>query len=195
MILDRFVGILGLFTVGSAAIIFGSLSGLFTASVFQKLSVLVPTIMALCGMYVLRLYTEPPLFFPKMIRQYYLLITTQLHKIPVMLLISIPSQFVACSTYLLLGLLWGHGLEFLYIYAVFPIISVLLLLPISVGGIGYKEVLFVQFFSTIGVSAQEVIPITLTTTVSKLVLALLGWLLSHKHVVGDKMYVITKKNR
>lgn len=62
-------------------------------------------------------------------------------------------------------------ISYLELLVFIPIIVVVTLLPISLGGIGLKEGLWVYLFSRIGLSVEQALLLSLTITV-------LGWLLS-----------------
>jgi uncharacterized protein (TIRG00374 family) len=63
------------------------------------------------------------------------------------------------------------SISYLELLVFIPIIVVVTLLPISLGGLGLKEGLWVYLFSRIGLSAEQALTLSLTISV-------LGWLLS-----------------
>lgn len=63
------------------------------------------------------------------------------------------------------------SVSFLALVVFIPIIVVITLLPISLGGLGLKEGLWIYLFSRVGLSSEEALLLSLTVT-------LLGWLLS-----------------
>ncbi|NEZ55744.1 UPF0104 family protein [Leptolyngbyaceae cyanobacterium CCMR0081] len=65
----------------------------------------------------------------------------------------------------------GISISFLALLVFIPIVVVITLLPISLGGLGLKEGLWVYLFSRVGLGAEEALLLSLTVTV-------LGWLLS-----------------
>lgn len=62
-------------------------------------------------------------------------------------------------------------ISFLALVVFIPIVVVITLLPISLGGLGLKEGLWIYLFSRVGLSSEEAVLLSLTVTV-------LGWLLS-----------------
>ncbi|MEM9163480.1 MAG: lysylphosphatidylglycerol synthase domain-containing protein [Cyanobacteria bacterium P01_F01_bin.4] len=65
----------------------------------------------------------------------------------------------------------GISVSFLALLVFIPIVVVITLLPISLGGLGLKEGLWIYLFSRVGLSSEEALLLSLTVT-------LLGWLLS-----------------
>ncbi|MBT9316375.1 lysylphosphatidylglycerol synthase transmembrane domain-containing protein [Leptothoe spongobia] len=63
------------------------------------------------------------------------------------------------------------SISFLALVVFIPIVVVITLLPISLGGLGLKEGLWIYLFSRVGLSSEEALLLSLTVT-------LLGWLLS-----------------
>ncbi|MEM6255890.1 MAG: lysylphosphatidylglycerol synthase transmembrane domain-containing protein [Cyanobacteria bacterium P01_D01_bin.156] len=65
----------------------------------------------------------------------------------------------------------GVTVSFLALLVFIPIVVVITLLPISLGGLGLKEGLWIYLFSRVGLSAEDALLLSLVVT-------LLGWLLS-----------------
>lgn len=63
------------------------------------------------------------------------------------------------------------SISFLALVVFIPIVVVITLLPISLGGLGLKEGLWIYLFSRVGLSSEEAVLLSLTVTI-------LGWLLS-----------------
>ena len=61
-------------------------------------------------------------------------------------------------------------------FTVFPVITVLSSLPLTPGGLGVREGLFVELLNTLGVAASKALPLSLLTYLGGLVWSLLGGL-------------------
>ena len=90
------------------------------------------------------------------------------------------AKSMGLSFLLQLGIVYYHylvaqqlkiSISFLELLVFIPIIVVVTLLPISLGGLGLKEGLWVYLFSRIGLTTEQALLLSLTIT-------LLGWLLS-----------------
>lgn len=62
-------------------------------------------------------------------------------------------------------------------FTVFPVITVLSSLPLTPGGLGVREGLFVELLNTLGVAAVKALPLSLLTYLGGLVMSLLGGLI------------------
>jgi len=95
---------------------------------------------------------------------------------------SVALQAIIILQFYIFALALGLDLS-LVVFAVFiPVILVLLMLPISVGGLGVREGLFVVFFSTVAVSAAQALALSLLFFVSGLTMSLYGgylFMISH----------------
>ena len=90
------------------------------------------------------------------------------------LLWSFVLQLEVIVQFYLFGLALGWSVPFI-VYALFvPIILLLLMLPISIGGFGVREGLFAAFFSTVGVDAAHAVALSWLWYGSGLIQALYG---------------------
>ena len=96
-----------------------------------------------------------------------------------MTMLSIISQFIVCLSYVVLGFIWNVGYKMLYIFVFMPFIAIFLILPISVGGFGATEAVFLFFFEKVGINKELILTITTTVAVNKILMALEGWLLNN----------------
>ena len=77
---------------------------------------------------------------------------------------------------LYIGLSLGIELRVRDYFTVFPVITVLSSLPLTPGGLGVREGLFVELLNTLGVAASQALPLSLMTYLGGLVWSLLGGL-------------------
>lgn len=57
---------------------------------------------------------------------------------------------------------YGHPVSLVYNITFFPVISILVMLPITIGGIGVREGAFAWFYATVGVPAEVAVCVALT---------------------------------
>lgn len=77
---------------------------------------------------------------------------------------------------LFIGLSLGVELRVRDYFTAFPVITVLSSLPLTPGGLGVREGLFVELMNTLGVAAVKALPLSLLTYLGGLVWSLLGGL-------------------
>lgn len=184
--IDRFVGILGLFLIGILALCSAVVLHVYEPPIDVVFFITMPAVSLVLLFIFIQLGFALPRHFPEWLRQKYLQLLSYNHVLRKLVLISIFSQFISCLCYWLLGVYWGVGNEMAYIFVFFPLISVLLLLPISIGGLGYKEVIFIYFFSQVGLSAEHALLISTAVTISKIIIASIGWLFAVPPVLTSK---------
>ncbi len=68
----------------------------------------------------------------------------------------------------------GYDVSYIYLASVLPIINIVTLLPISFGGIGFREVLFVYFFASVGMPAEAAVSVGLLVLGYRLINSLIG---------------------
>ena len=73
------------------------------------------------------------------------------------LLVSFVCEFAWFCPVWLISLVFGTGFSLLSVFIFMPIISLLLILPISVAGFGGREYLFLFFFSQIGIADEKIL--------------------------------------
>ena len=56
---------------------------------------------------------------------------------------------------------YGYDIPFMQHFALYPVIAILTLVPITIGGLGVREGFFVYFYSMIGVPPQVAIGVSL----------------------------------
>lgn len=92
------------------------------------------------------------------------------------LILSVLIQFISPLGSYIVALSLGLKLSFLYFLIFSPIIGVITLLPISLGGLGFKETLAVYFFQKVGVAKDLTLAFSLLGLFIVLTYACLGGL-------------------
>jgi len=90
------------------------------------------------------------------------------------LILSLLAQVIAILYYPLIAYSFGLDVPLVYFLIVIPIILVILMLPISIGGIGVREGAFIFFFKKVGVPPYEAVSIALVAFGLYLIWGLIG---------------------
>ena len=90
------------------------------------------------------------------------------------LALSFLAQVIAVLYYPLIAYSLGLDVPFVYFYIFIPIILVILMLPISIGGIGVREGAFIFFFNKVGVLPYEAVSLALVAFGLYLIWGLIG---------------------
>lgn len=90
---------------------------------------------------------------------------------------SLLYQVVGIYLHYLIGRSLGIDIALHYYFIYVPIIMAITLLPVSVGGLGTRELAFVAFFTPLGASNAEALSLSLLMFVLGLAIALVGGLL------------------
>lgn len=93
------------------------------------------------------------------------------------LVISLLYQFVGIVSTFFISQSLGLGVPFVYFLIVMPIIWVIMMVPISISGLGVREGAFVLFFTQQGVSTENALLLSLLFFALTVVLALVGGLI------------------
>ncbi|MBU4210250.1 flippase-like domain-containing protein [Patescibacteria group bacterium] len=72
------------------------------------------------------------------------------------------------------SLVFDAGIGLLPIYIFMPIISLILILPVSVAGFGAREALFLYFFGKLGIESEKILLVSTFTGVFGVLVALVG---------------------
>ena len=59
---------------------------------------------------------------------------------------------------------FGVSVPIIYFFLFIPVIMLVLIFPISIGGLGVREGTFIAFFSLVGMSVNDAVIITFTST-------------------------------
>jgi hypothetical protein len=67
-----------------------------------------------------------------------------------------------------------------------PLINILIMLPVSIGGIGLQEGAFIYFFSRVGITAQEALTVALLFRGITILVSLPGGILYITEAINKK---------
>ncbi len=96
------------------------------------------------------------------------------------------AQFLRILLVYYLSLSLGIKIDFINFAIALPIIMLLLMLPISIGGIGVQEAAYIHFFSPFGMSAEQAIGLSFLCYLDDLLWILIGLIIYLK----DGIYMI-----
>jgi|GEM_PF-2303367 len=163
IIIDRIIGLYSMFLVAFLAAFFSPpLEHLHEIKTLLTISILVLTLGAIVGLYVLRTYGDrikisfSEKFNSLLSKLIGALADLSLLKkifIPISL-ISLLVQFCRCAVFYFLFLSLGVQLDFIYYLVIIPLVFVLLFMPISLGGLGVRETSLLFFFAQFGVAGE-----------------------------------------
>jgi uncharacterized protein (TIRG00374 family) len=88
--------------------------------------------------------------------------------------VSLINHILAISMIYVLSLSLGLQISVLYLFIFIPLINFLIMIPISIGGLGIQEGAYVYFLSQIGMSVQEALTIALVFRVLMIIASLPG---------------------
>ncbi len=89
-----------------------------------------------------------------------------------MFTISLIVQFIRCAIFYCLYQSFGNAVGYIYFVIFIPLMFVVLILPISIGGLGVREGTLVYFFGTMGVADEMSISVGLMFHVLQIILSL-----------------------
>ncbi|MFH1397247.1 MAG: lysylphosphatidylglycerol synthase transmembrane domain-containing protein [Candidatus Omnitrophota bacterium] len=101
------------------------------------------------------------------------------------LLLSIVIQAITPLTYYIISLALGLEINILYFFIFLPVIGAITLLPISIGGLGVREMSIVYFFAKVGVAKDMAFTMSLLNSFFMVVYA----------GIGGLIYVLTIRRR
>jgi len=85
-------------------------------------------------------------------------------------------QLTRIMIYYFIAIAFGISIPFFYFVLFIPVIMIVLLIPISIGGLGVREGTFIAFFASVGVPVQDAVVITFTNTIINTTNTMLGGL-------------------
>lgn len=89
-------------------------------------------------------------------------------------ILSFAVQITRVLTYYIIALAFNIDFPFVYFLFFIPIIMLVIMLPISIGGLGLKEGTFIAFFSLVGMSVENATIISFTNTIVNTIITLFG---------------------
>ncbi len=88
--------------------------------------------------------------------------------------VSLLVQATRILTYYVVTISFNIHVPVIYFFIFVPIIMIILMIPISIGGLGVREGTFIAFFSLVGMSINEAVIISFTTSLLNTLIILLG---------------------
>lgn len=159
--LDRFIGFSVMIFIGFVSLIIGRNKGLNIPNYIFYLFIFITLACVLT--YLIIYFFDLSKLFPKFTllhkfdSAFELVKSNNRRQIVKALLVSILSELCWLLQTWFIGWKFGANLDFLSIFIFIPIIAVILLLPISVGGFGAREQLYLFFFSQVGSSNESIL--------------------------------------
>ncbi len=154
VVLDRFIGFTIFMVMGLISCLLGRKIGLIIpVYVFYLFLVLALICLLICVLiYFFDVSKLLPKFkvFRKLDEAFDLFKGKNREQMTKCLLISMVSEFLWMCQIWFINWKFGIGIDFLSIFIFVPIIAVILILPISIGGFGPREGLYLYFFSSFG---------------------------------------------
>jgi glycosyltransferase 2 family protein len=99
--------------------------------------------------------------------------------------IALVFQLMRCATIAVGAAAFGVDLPFLAFVVIVPVVILITLLPISIAGLGVREVGFVYLFGQVGMPAEVALPLALLTRALAILMALPGmWFYVRRGVVA-----------
>ncbi len=102
---------------------------------------------------------------------------TRPHTLALVVLLSFLNMVLLTLACTFIGMSLNVELRLRDYFTLFPVITVLSSLPLTPGGLGVREGLFVELLNTLGVAAVKALPLSLLTYLGGLVWSLLGGLI------------------
>ena len=88
--------------------------------------------------------------------------------------VSLLVQVTRVVIYYIVTISYNIHVPIIYFFIFVPLIMIILMIPISIGGLGVREGTFIGFFSLVGMSINEAVIISFTTTLMNTLIILLG---------------------
>ena len=183
--LERFTGLVGLTFISVVALIIGY-GQLNSPVVMWSVTIAVATL----AVSVLVLWKLPLLakrvswlgnLFPKKIlttsQEIYEALLSYRHHLPTIFAaigVSAVLQFLFAAYYALASIAMGIPIDLIYFVLFLPLITLVTMLPISLGGLGLREALMVGLFGAVGISQTDVLSVSLTIHLINTLLSLWG---------------------
>ena len=181
VLIDRIVGLCAFIFLAFAAMVAGKIMGfVFSDLLFWLFLGLFVTMIIFC---MLIYYLDFEKFFGKYVFLKRFLQVVEVLKngnkkrLLMAFLISLLGQPLWIGSVWLISSVLKVGMSLISIFVFVPAINLILTLPISVGGFGARENLFVYFFSQTGISAEKILLVSTYSGIIGVLNALLGGLM------------------
>ena len=108
--------------------------------------------------------------------------------------VAVLIQFSRIFYIFFMSLALGINIPFIHFCVFLPIIMLLLMLPISVGGIGVQEAAFIYFFVPLGMGKEEAVSLSLLCYTAVILWLLVGWVIYAKEGIGGRKGALREIN-
>ncbi len=192
--LERFAGLLGLCLLAIIALVIGYQylqSPMVVASVVGSAVILVLIVVVLWQLP--NLAARVPLvsrLAPKHIREsaseLYIALASYRHHVPTLFVaigISTVLQLLLAAYYAIASIAMGIPINLIYFLLFLPAVTLVSLIPLSLGGLGIRETAMVILFGAAGISRPDVMAVSLTIHIINTLLSLWGGILLLRHPV------------
>jgi len=178
VLIDRVIGFTAFVIIGLLALIFGKLLHYqFPDMLLWLFSALA---LAVTVFYLMVMFFDFEKFFgqfkllKKIIEIVDLLKNENKNKILICLLISIVAEPIWMLPFWFFSLMFGVGLSLVQVYIFVPIVTLILVLPISIAGFGARENLFLFFLVPLGFAADKVLLMSTFSGIMGVLTSLIG---------------------
>ena len=164
ILIDRGVGIFSLFFLAFLGAVVAEIIGIKTSLVWVLGGINLAIVAAWLNIHHLQTMVQKILpvegRFPKLRKHLMSLVEivsdkTNINRIlPSIFLWSVAIQFFRCCVFFFIYLGFGQSLNFMYFVIFIPIMFVITLIPVSIGGLGVREGVLVVLFSSVGAPAE-----------------------------------------
>jgi len=89
-------------------------------------------------------------------------------------LFSLPIQLLGVVAFVVISKAFGLSLNFIYFFIVIPIITAIVLVPITIAGAGTREASIVYFFSLVGIEESVSMGISLVNLIFVISMGIIG---------------------
>jgi uncharacterized protein (TIRG00374 family) len=199
VIVDRFAGLIALILLSVTAI---SGSQLFTQTKYNTVLYVIVYATALGGLVLVvslfstKIYNIIIMITGDVRKRYYLpfdilekirSLYTSIHKyrshpdtLINVLLLSIIFQVVSITSIYIISLSLNLDVSILYLFIVLPVVQLLITIPITINAYGSREVLYVYFFTQVGLTTAEAVTFSISVTILSFIAYLPGALAGYK---------------
>jgi uncharacterized protein (TIRG00374 family) len=183
--LERFTGLVGLSLISVIALAVGYRhldSPIVLWSVLIAVATLIGSVLILWKLPVLaRRAAWLRRFFPEKLLNtsqgiYEALLSYRHHLPTVMAAVAVSAvlQFLFAAYYALASVAMGIPIDVIYFMLFLPLITLVSMIPISLGGLGLREAMMVALFGAVGISQTDVLSVSLTIHLINTLLSLWG---------------------
>lgn len=172
--IDRFIGMAALFSIGSVSLLITYIFTTYRPSLLLLIILVLSTVAFLIFNLLLFTSSKVPSYIPTKLKYSFQLLIDNRRLFLSAFALSFISQLLVSVEYVIIGLVWGQGLSLLYMFIFMPLIALFMLLPISIGGFGSREIIFIHLLSQVGLTEDSILAISMSSGIGKLIMAFFG---------------------